>query len=121
MEVDDNDDDNDHNYEEITGSDDPETLITFEGKLELKVYKASILKINVDAIVNAANEGMAHGGGVAAVISEAAGREMDKECYDYVRKEGSVKAPGNIVTSAGKLKRYKGVIHAVGPTWYSYR
>jgi len=40
---------------------------TFPGGLRLVVKKASILKLDVDAIVNAANEHMAHGAGVARV------------------------------------------------------
>jgi len=40
---------------------------TFPGGLRLVVRKASILKLDVDVIVNAANEHMAHGAGVARV------------------------------------------------------
>lgn len=68
----------------------------------------------VDAIVNAANGGLSHGGGVAAAISEAAGREFDRESEAHVEKFGRVPIGGAVVTGAGKLP-FKGVIHAVGP------
>ncbi|XP_045190465.2 uncharacterized protein LOC123547427 [Mercenaria mercenaria] len=92
---------------------------TLEGGLVLKVYKASITRLRVDAIVNAANDTMMHGGGVARVISEAAGYDLDKESRDYVDRRGQVKVSENIVTTAGKLP-YRGVIHAVGPIWHDY-
>lgn len=91
-----------------------------KGGLVLKVYKASITQLKVDAIVNAANDTMMHGGGVARVISEAAGYDLDRESADYVQKNGPVKVSKNIVSTAGYLP-YKGVIHAVGPVWHEYR
>lgn len=86
----------------------------------LKVYKASITSLDVDVIVNAANETMMHGGGVARVISDAAGYELDKQSRDQVERFGSVNVSDNIVTTAGKL-HYKAVIHAVGPMWHDYK
>ena len=67
-----------------------------------------------DAIVNAANGGLSHGGGVAAAISAAAGPELDEEGDRIVREHGRVPVGGAVVTTAGKLP-FKGVIHAVGP------
>ena len=93
---------------------------TLKGGMLLKVYKASIIRVDVDAIVNAANDTMMHGGGVARVISEAAGYELDRESREYVDRHGQVDVNKNIVTTAGRL-RYKGVIHAVGPMWHDYR
>jgi len=68
----------------------------------------------VDAIVNAANGYLAHGGGVAAVISRAAGRELDEEGRALVRAHGPVPTGDAVVTTAGDLP-FEGVIHAVGP------
>lgn len=106
-----------------SGRSDNETIY-FEADVNdyftLKVYKESITRVKVDVIVNAANENMMHGGGVARVISEAAGYELDQESREYIEKNGSLRASDNIVTNAGRLK-YKCVIHAVGPTWYDYR
>lgn len=68
----------------------------------------------VDAIVNAANGMLAHGGGVAAAISDAAGDELDEEGRAYVAEHGAILVGEAVVTTAGKLD-FKGVIHAVGP------
>lgn len=90
---------------------------TAEG-LIVKVYLASILMVKVDCIVNAANGGLLHGGGIAAVISKAAGPELYKECQHYVKSYGPVKTGDCCVSNAGKL-HYKRVIHAVGPQYSS--
>ncbi|MDQ3720628.1 MAG: macro domain-containing protein [Actinomycetota bacterium] len=84
--------------------------------VELEVLQADVTKLEVDAIANAANTDLAHGGGVAAAISRAGGPE--------VQRESSEKAPiglGEVVeTTAGDMpSRY--VIHAAtmelgGPT-----
>ncbi|XP_033764133.1 uncharacterized protein LOC117345222 [Pecten maximus] len=91
---------------------------TTEGLL-VRVYSGSILHLDVDCIVNAANGDLQHGGGVARVISSAAGYEFDKESRDYIARYGPLKVGEVCTTTAGDLK-YKGVIHAVGPRWYDY-
>lgn len=73
-----------------------------------------LLYENVDCIVNAANGGLSHGGGVAAAISKAAGSELDDECDAIVRQHGRIPVGEAVVTTAGKLP-FKGVIHVVGP------
>jgi len=83
---------------------------------ELEVIAADVTKLEVDAIANAANTQLAHGGGVAGAISRAGGPE--------VQRESSEKAPiglGEAVeTTAGDMPA-KWVIHAAtmelgGPT-----
>ena len=71
-----------------------------------------LLKEPVDAIVNAANSNLAHGGGVAAVIARAAGPELDAESLALVKRHGTVPTGDAAVTGAGKLP-FRGVIHAV--------
>ena len=88
--------------------------------LLIKVYTGSITKLNVDCIVNAANENLMHGGGVAAAISEAAGYQFDQESAQYITDNGPVPVGSCCVTSAGNLP-YKCVIHTVGPRWSDYR
>lgn len=94
-------------------------FVTNEG-LVVKVYKKPITRLNVDAIVNAANDMLGNYGGVADVISKAAGYEMEKECKEIVRNYGKLRDAENEVTRAGNLP-YKGIIHAVGPRWSDYR
>lgn len=88
--------------------------------LMIKIYAGSIARLDVDCIVNAANENLMHGGGVAAAISEAAGYQFDQESRDYAQKFGPIPVGCCRVTSAGKLP-YKCVIHTVGPKWGDYR
>jgi O-acetyl-ADP-ribose deacetylase len=76
--------------------------------------RGNLLDEPVDAIVNAANGHLAHGGGVAGIIARAAGPELDKESKLLIQEHGSFPAGSAVVTTAGKLP-FKGVIHAVGP------
>jgi len=68
----------------------------------------------VDCIVNAANSGLSHGGGVAAAIAMAAGPSLEEEGDKIVREQGRIPVGEAVVTSAGDLP-FKGVIHAIGP------
>lgn len=68
----------------------------------------------VDAIVNAANESLAHGGGVAAAIVAAGGRVIQEESDQWVREHGPVGRGRAAVTTAGALQASH-VIHVVGP------
>jgi putative ATPase len=81
-------------------------------RFEVVIY--DLLDEPTDAIVNAANGGLSHGGGVAAAISKAAGPALDDEGNRIVRERGRIPVGEAVVTTAGKL-RFKGVIHAVGP------
>jgi len=82
----------------------------------LVVVQGDITEEDVDAIVNAANEQLAHGGGVAAAIVRRGGREIQDESSEWVRLRGPVATGGAAITSGGKLKA-RHVIHAVGPVW----
>ena len=86
------------------------------GDKKIQVAVCDLTQEDVDAIVNAANENLKHGGGVALAIVRAGGYEIQRESDEYVKKHGPVKTGDAAVTSAGKLKA-KYVIHAVGPVW----
>ena len=75
-----------------------------------------MLEEPVDAIVNAANGALAHGGGVAGIISRAAGPALQKESDALVRTHGVFATGSAVPTTAGNLP-FKGVIHAVGPQY----
>jgi O-acetyl-ADP-ribose deacetylase (regulator of RNase III) len=64
--------------------------------------------------VNAANGHLAHGGGVAAIISRAAGPALQEESDLIIERDGPLPTGSAVATTAGKL-RFKGVIHVVGP------
>lgn len=85
-----------------------------------KIYQGSIIEARVDAIVNAANERLDNGSGVAEVISNAAGSEMEMDCRTRMGQWLKVEVSGNIITCAGNLP-CRWVIHAVGPRWSDYK
>ncbi|MCR4411817.1 MAG: macro domain-containing protein [Thermoguttaceae bacterium] len=89
--------------------------VELPGGRRLHLSIGNLLDEPVDAIVNAANSHLAHGGGVAGAIARAAGRSLQEESSAYVRDHGPVPVGSAVVTTAGAL-RYKGVIHAVGPS-----
>ena len=78
--------------------------------------RGNLLEEPVDAIVNAANGALAHGGGVAGIISRAAGPALQKESDALVRTHGVFATGSALPTTAGNLP-FKGVIHAVGPQY----
>jgi len=80
-----------------------------------QVVRGDLLEEPVDAIVNAANGHLAHGGGVAGIISRAAGPALQAESDRIVQKR-PLNTGEAAATTAGKLP-FKGVIHAVGPRY----
>ncbi|WAR21291.1 DTX3L-like protein, partial [Mya arenaria] len=88
-------------------------------KIDVHVYEGDILKLDVDCIVNAANEQLQHGGGVARAIARKAGYQLTKESEECITKHGSIPVGCAVSTSAGNLP-YECVIHTVGPRWSDY-
>ncbi len=86
----------------------------FAGGGVFQVVEGNLLAEPVDAIVNAANGRLAHGGGVAGVISRAAGPALQQASDRLVAERGVLPTGAAAATTAGKLP-YRGVIHAVGP------
>jgi O-acetyl-ADP-ribose deacetylase (regulator of RNase III) len=88
--------------------------LKFSGGRCFKVGIFDILGVAVDAVVNPANSGLSHGGGLAAAISDEAGPKLDCHCRQIVEKFGRIPVGQAVVSTAGRLP-HKGVIHAVGP------
>jgi O-acetyl-ADP-ribose deacetylase (regulator of RNase III) len=82
----------------------------------LEIAQGDLTEEPLDAIVNAANAHLLHGGGVAGAIVRKGGHQIQEESNAWVREHGPVTHAQPAYTSAGKLPcRY--VIHAVGPVW----
>ncbi len=78
----------------------------------IELVQGDITDLATDAIVNAANESLQMGGGVAGAIRRRGGPSIQRECNDI----GGTPVGTAVLTSGGNLKaRY--VIHAVGPQW----
>lgn len=78
----------------------------------VEVVEGDITGLEVDAIVNAANEGLRGGGGVDGAIHRAAGPELLAAC----RRIGGCPTGEARITQGFRLKA-RFVIHAVGPVW----
>lgn len=92
-----------------------------ERNIQVIVYVESILNVKADALVNAANEALSHGAGVALTICNAAGREFDEECQRKLRLKGSLQTTQVLATTSGNLKtHFRHILNAVGPRWDQY-
>lgn len=90
--------------------------ITLPSGPTIQLVHGDLTQEQVDAIVNAANAHLQHGGGVAAAILRRGGAIIQAESDAWVRTHGPVCHAEPAYTSAGILPcRY--VIHAVGPVW----
>jgi O-acetyl-ADP-ribose deacetylase (regulator of RNase III) len=84
------------------------------GQGVLRVVRGDITSLPVDAVVNAANEHLAHGGGVAAALSRKGGPRVQEESDAWVREHGPLGSGAAAVTTAGKLPA-GALVHVVGP------
>lgn len=81
-------------------------------RARMAVVESDITRLDVDAIVNAANTGLLPGGGVCGAIHRAAGPELAAEC----RRIGGCPTGEARITAGHRLKA-RHVVHAVGPVW----
>jgi O-acetyl-ADP-ribose deacetylase (regulator of RNase III) len=82
----------------------------------IKLRQGDITKLQVDAIVNAANSSLMGGGGVDGAIHRSGGKQILEECIKIVDRQGRCKTGNAVITTGGKLPA-KYVIHTVGPIY----
>uniref|UniRef100_A0A3B3BUS4 Poly [ADP-ribose] polymerase n=1 Tax=Oryzias melastigma TaxID=30732 RepID=A0A3B3BUS4_ORYME len=88
---------------------------TLRSGVKVSVWKADLSCFKeADAVVNAANTSLSHGGGLAQALSDAGGPKIQQESRDHIDKYGPLKTGDAVVMSAGLLPCKK-IIHAVGP------
>jgi len=84
---------------------------------QILVIQGDITKLEVDAIVNAANNSLLGGGGVDGAIHRAGGRAILEACTDIRKKQGGCATGHAVITTGGNLPA-RWVIHTVGPVWH---
>lgn len=82
--------------------------------IEVSVWKADLTTLKVDAVVNAANSHLQHGGGLAYALCEAGGPQIQKESDIHITTHGALKTGEAVITTSGSLP-CNVIIHAVGP------
>ena len=91
--------------------------ISLQDERSITLLTGDITLQDADAIVNAANEQLAPGGGVCGAIHRAGGPQIWEECQAVVAKRGPLPTGQAIATTAGRMKT-RFVIHTVGPVWH---
>jgi O-acetyl-ADP-ribose deacetylase (regulator of RNase III) len=90
--------------------------IDFPGGKKLRLLVGDITKIRVDAMVNAANSGLAGGGGVDGAIHRVGGPAIMRELDGIRKSSGGCPTGSAVATGAGSLPAQY-VFHAVGPVY----
>ena len=91
-------------------------MTTKINQTSLALVRGDITRERVDAIANAANEGLMGGGGVDGAIHRAGGPAIAAECSAIRAKQGGCPTGQAVITTGGNLPA-KYVIHTVGPIW----
>lgn len=87
--------------------------------MSIAVVTADIVRLEVDAIVNAANPALLGGGGVDGAIHRAAGPELMEACRALPQVRLGVRCPtGEARITPGFRLSARHIIHAVGPVWH---
>lgn len=91
---------------------------TYPTGQRLQIVQGDLTRETTDAIVNAANSRLQHGGGIAGAILRSGGYEIQRESDLWIANHGLVEHAHPAVTAGGNLPS-RLIIHAVGPIWGS--
>jgi len=83
---------------------------------QLEIGAGDLTEEHVDVIVNAANQWLEHGAGVAAAIVQKGGVSIQRESNAWIARHGQITHDQPAYTQAGELPCHY-VVHAVGPIW----
>lgn len=86
------------------------------GTTAVRVVEADLTTMEVDVVVNAANERLAHGGGVAAALARAGGPSVQRDSNAWVAEHGELQPGQAAVTTAGDMPSQY-IVHVVGPRY----
>lgn len=84
--------------------------------INIELVQGDITKLEVDAVVNAANTSLLGGGGVDGAIHRAGGPAILEACVKIRNRQGGCPVGQAVITTAGNLPAQY-VIHTVGPVW----
>jgi len=84
--------------------------------IQIQCIKGDITQMEVDIIVNAANNSLMGGAGVDGAIHRAGGPQILEQCMAIYKRQGGCPTGDAVITTGGNLKA-KFVIHTVGPVW----
>ena len=91
------------------------TRLNIDGR-SLTVVEGDLATQDVHAVVNAANEQLQHGGGVARALAHAAGPALQDESDAWIGEHGEV-GPGQAAVTGGGALPADHVVHVVGPRY----
>ena len=86
------------------------------GRATLSAVQGDITRMPVDVVVNAANTGLMHGGGIALAMARAGGGTIDDESAEWVATYGPLVPGVAALTSAGNMPSSY-VVHVAGPIY----
>jgi len=111
-----------HSTVGVIGADTPTCMtLSLPGGRRVTLKQADITEETVDAIVNAANERLSHGAGVAAAINRASNGVVQQQSTAITRQRGPLEVGQALHTGAGGALKCKYVIHTVGPEQYKHK
>jgi O-acetyl-ADP-ribose deacetylase (regulator of RNase III) len=87
------------------------------GHCKVNVMLGDLTEFHVDVIVNAANENLNHGGGIAGAISQKGGPSIQEDCVRYINSHGLLSIGEAVLLKVVGTLPCKAIVHAVGPRW----